>query len=376
MRTINHLLIFVIVFAAVSCTSPTKLYRSGQYNQAVTEAVRKLRSSPGNKKSQEVLLQAYPMAVKTALRDIDNASKSNNVTRYDVIISKYEQLNRLANEIHACPKAYQLIPSPQEFQTELRQTKEIAAEHYYVQGVRALSEGTLAQSKLAHQYFVQANKYVKGYRDVVSKINEALSAATLYVIVEAPPTPERFKVSADFFYSNLVTEMNKARFARFYTPEVAQKDNMSDPHQRITLDFIEFTVGNIRESKNTQDIKRDSVPVTVEVDGKKVTAYITAKAKFTTYKREIISGGKLYVRIMDATNNQIIEQRTFEGSYVWASVWGDYTGDDRALSSEQKKLAQQQAKMPPPNQDLFIEFTKPIFSQVVTYIRNVYSNYQ
>jgi hypothetical protein len=60
---------------------------------------------------------------------------------------------------------------------------------------------------------------------------------------------------------------------------------------------------------------------------------------------------------------------------VWTSIWGSYTGDDRALSAEQKRLATQQPMLPPPNQDLFIEFTKPIYSQVVNYIRSVYRNY-
>ena len=379
MKILNRLLFFAIVLATAACASPSKLYRSGNYHQAVIEAVRKLRSSPDNKKSQDALVLAYPMAVKMSMREIHNASQSNSVTRYDVIIRQYEQLNRLANEILTCPKAYQLISSPQEFHTELRQTKDIAAEHYYVQGVRALNQRTLEQAKQAYRYFVKSNEYVRGYRDVIAKIEEALFAATLHVIVEAPKTPERFQFSSDFFYSNLVTEMNKSnqqRFVHFYTPIEAHKDEMNDPHQRITLDFIEFAVGNIRESKSTQDVKRDSVPITVEVSGNKVTAYITAKAKLTTHKREIISSGKLHVRVMDASNNRIVEQRTFDGSYVWTSVWGSYTGDDRALSTEQKRLVQQQPTLPPPNQDLFVEFTKPIYTQVVAYIKNVYRNYQ
>ena len=35
--------------------------------------------------------------------------QSNNVTKCDVVISWYEQLNRLANEIYACPKASELV---------------------------------------------------------------------------------------------------------------------------------------------------------------------------------------------------------------------------------------------------------------------------
>ena len=71
------------------------MYNKGKYNQAVTESVRKLRSSPNDTESQNILVQSYPKAVNTALREIDNALQSNSVTRYDVVIDRYEQMNRL-----------------------------------------------------------------------------------------------------------------------------------------------------------------------------------------------------------------------------------------------------------------------------------------
>ena len=368
----------VFAFAMVSCVSPSKLYNSGKYYQAASDVVRKLRSSPDKKEYQNILLQSYPMAVQIAMRNINNALQSNSITKYDVVINEYEQMNKLANEIYTCPKAYELIPSLKEYHAELQQTKDIAAKHYYELGIKALNERTLEQARNAHQYFVQADKYVNGYRDVVKRIDESRFAATLHVVVEAPPMPDRYQISAVFFYSNLVTEMNKTnkqRFVHFYTPEEAQNSGMNKPDQYIALDFIDFSIGNVRETKSTQEVKRDSVPITVDLNGRKTTAYTTVKANFTTFKRELSSSGKLRVRIMDASSNSVIEQRTFDGSYVWTSVWGSYTGDDRALSSEQKKWAAQEAKFPPPNQDLFIEFTKPIYSQVVSYIQSVYRKY-
>ena len=379
MKTHKFVLLFSIILALASCASSSKLYNKGKYEQAVSKAISKLRSSPDHRESQDILVQSYSMAVQTALRDINNALQSNNVARYDIVINRYEQLNFLAHEIYTCPKANELIPYPREFHEELRQSKDIAAEHYYMQGEKALNERTVDQARFAHQFFMQANNYVNGYRDVISKIDDALYAATLHVVVEAPPMPERYQVSADFFYSNLVTEMNKTnqqKYVHFYTPEEAKNDRLKNPNQYVVLDFIDFTVGNIRESKSTQEVKRDSVPITVEIDGRKTTAYTTVKANLTTFRREIISAGKLRVRILDARNEGVIEQRTFDGSYIWASLWGSYTGDDKALSAEQKKLTSQEAALPPPNQDLFIEFTKPIYSQVVSYIRSVYSKYK
>lgn len=376
---LKDLWLFAVIIAMTSCSSASKLYNKGKYDQAVSKAVAKLRSSPNHAESQRTLTQAYPMAIDMALRDINNALQGNNVTKYDVVINRYEQMNRLAREIYACPKAVELVPAPREFHAELQQTKEIAAQHYYNLGVKALNERNVQQARMAHQYFIQANNYVNGYRDVIAKIDEALFAAILHVVVESPPMPDRYQVSADFFFSNLITEMNKTNeraYARFYTPDEAQNAGINMPDHYILLDFIDFTVGNVRESKNTQEVKRDSVPITVEIGGRQTIAYTTAKANLTTFRRELISAGKLRVRVMEAANERVIEQRTFDGSYTWVSVWGSFTGDDRALSAAQKRLTNQEAALPPPNQDLFIEFTKPIYSQVVTYIRNVYRKFQ
>ena len=379
MKTFNYLLVIAVVLVLAGCASSSKLYNKGKYNQAVTESIRKLRSSPNDAKSQTILVQSYQMAVSTALREINIALQSNSVTRYDVVIDRYEQLNRLANEIYTSPKAIELIPEPHEFHEELRQTKEIAAWHYYEQGVQAMNKRTVIQARDAHLYFIKANTYVNGYRDVIAKIDEALYAATLRVVVEAPVLPERYQFSADFFYSNLVTEMNKSnqyKYVHFYTPEEATNAGMDNPHQYIALDFLDFTVGNVHEAKTTQEMKRENVPIEVNVNGVKTVANITVRANFTTYQREIISRGKLHVRIIDAHAESVVEQQTFEGSYTWVNKWGSYTGDDRALSDEQKRLAARQASLPPPHQDLFIEFTKPIYTQMVNYIKTVYRKYQ
>ena len=50
----------------------------------------------------------------------------------------------------------------------------------------------------------------------------------------------------------------------------------------------------------------------------------------------------------------------------------NYNGDERALNPQQKKLCNSQPQLPPPDQDLFISFTQPIYSQVLTFIRSVY----
>lgn len=369
----------IALLATTACNTAQKAYRKGDYYKATIEAIARLRSKPDDSKAQTVLLNAYPMVQKTALREIENANVRDDLDKYDIMVYQYSRLNNIANQIYACPKAFELIPRPAEYQAEISEAKKKAAELLYNLGETALSYRTLEQSRIAYNHFNRANEYVYGYKDVFNKIEESLYYATLRVLVERPITAGKYQLSAEFFSNNLIAEITRQsqhKFIRFYTIEEAQSLKMNNPHQFLIFDFTDYTIGNVRETIKTQELKRDSVVVgKVNVDGKSYNAYNTVYAKFTTNRREILSAGVLSVRIIDAPTNRILQHQNFVGEYVWYTEWSSYSGDERALSDKQKRMTQLQPQLPPPHQDLFIEFTKPIYSQVLTFVRSAYRNY-
>lgn len=378
-KQLQLFIIAVIALTISACSTGYSTYKHGDYYKACLEAIDRLRSRPGNNKAQFVLTKSYPLAKKTAEREIENAKVANNADMYDVLVYQYERMNSLAQSIYACPKALELIPQPTEYIAELSAAKQDAAEQAFQMGIKYLEANTLEQARFAFQYFNKCNEYVNGYKDVLTKIEQARYFATLRVVVQKPVTSNRYQYSADFFYNNLLSEMNqvtKNRFVRFYSADEASGENMNNPHQYIILNFEDFSIGEVRDITNSTDMKRDSVVVgTVKVDGKTYNSYNTAKAKFTSIRREISSRGLLSLRIIDAQNNREVQYKNFSGEYVWYTTWGSFQGDDRALSQQQKRQCEQRPQTPPANQDLFVEFTKPIYSQAVSYIKTAYSKY-
>jgi hypothetical protein len=224
---------------------------------------------------------------------------------------------------------------------------------------------------------VKANEYVGGYRNVNDRIVEALEMAIFKVVVQKPITPQAYQLTSDFFYNNLMVQMSQTTatgFVRFYSEEEAVNERLTQPDHYLVLDFNEFSVGNMHETKSTVELKRDSVITgTTTVSGKSQNVYGTVKADFTTFKREVSAQGTLSVKIINAVNNRVEENRNFPGKYVWVNEWASYNGDDRALTDRQKQMAKNEPAMPPPQQDLFIEFTKPIFNQTVSFVRTYYN---
>jgi hypothetical protein len=361
-----------------SCATGYKAYKKGDYLKASFDAVERLKANPSNEKAGYVLSKSYQAGVDITLRDIENAKQENSPTNYERVVSYYEQLNLLADNIYHSKAANNIIKTPFEYKAELNQARDKAAEQVYDLGMKSLEVGTVIEARNALNLFSRVNNYVYGYKNVLKLIDEARFQGTLRIMFEKPVTSPKYQYSADFFSTNLISELSRnleKRMIKFYSYENLGSNSSVQPHQYLVLNFEDFSIGNVFDSKKTIDVKRDSVKVgTAKVDGKTVDVYNTVTAKFNTFKREIKSGGILSVRIYDA-KNQLIEQRNFSGEYIWSTSWNTYNGDDRALTAEQKALCEKEPQLPPSQQNLFVEFTKPIYSQAYSYIRYYYSKW-
>ena len=380
MKKIHQILLFCnVVLFSIACSTGNLAYQRGDYFKACQESIDRLRSNPKNSKSQNVLTKAYPLAQSTALREIENARLANGPDQFEIQVFQYERLNQLANDIFKCPKANELIPQPALYIAELTKAKQMAADQAYEAGVKALGFGTLDQARVAYKYFQNANRFVSGFKDVQQKIVVARNMATIRVIVQKPYLNDNFDYSADFFYNDLMNGLrqnSQNRFIRYYTPEEAHHENLQNPHQFIILNFENFSIGDLNETSNTKELIRDSVIVgEVKVNGKTYNSYNTVKAKLTVLRREITSGGLLSIRIIDAQNKLELQRRDIPGTYTWETKWGKYKGDDRAMTDKQKELCTKEPGIPPSDQQLFIEYSIPIYSQAFSYIQSVYSRY-
>ncbi len=373
-RTVLYLMIVMTVFPA--CMTSKKALQRGDYYKAVMMAVEHLRTSPNNKKSQEALLQAYPLAKSNSHRIINKALESNQTNKYAVILDEYFALDNMSEAIYHSPKALELIPNPEQYGSEISRLLPMAAEEAYEEGVRLLNLNTFQSARDAYYSFLRVNDYVEGYRDVLDKIQQALYEATFKVVVQKPVIPLKYQLSADFFYDNLMAQIGRVtqnKFVRFYTYEEAKNEKLDYPNQYLILNFEDFSIGNMRESRDAYEVSRDSVLVgTTTIERVSHNVYGTVKASMITYRREVMSEGVLSAQFINASNNRVQEHKNFPGQFVWFNEWATFRGDERALSSEQYRMTVTEPVMPPPHQDLFIEFTKPIFDQVVSFVNAYY----
>lgn len=371
----------VLIVALNGCSSGKKAFEQGNYYEAVLKSVNRLRQKPNHKKSRETLRKSYPLALRTIETKVQNLQSANQAFKWKEILQLYGQINHMYEEINHAPGALKVVPQPRNYYKEIETVKKKAAEESYQAGIKALKRDTRESAKEAFYHFSDVHQFIPGYKDVENQLEDAQFLATLKVIVKQIPVPGAYSLSGGFFQDKIEEFLHSnykgSRFVRFYTPEEARRENLQIIDQYLQLQFDDFVVGQTRISENTETVSRDSVK-TGEVtlrDGTKKATYGTVKAKYRLSRQEIVSKGLLSMRVTDAHNKATLMHRKFPGEYVWFSEWASFNGDERALTKEQLALCELRVIPPPPPQQMFVEFTRPIFSQLTGSVREFYSKY-
>ncbi len=377
----RYLTIFLLISSALfSCSTGKKALERGDYYNATLQAVNRLRSNPTSDKALQAVKESYPMAINYFQGKIQNTLNTNSPFKYSETVGYYESMNRLSDEISRCPAALKIFPNVNYFNSELTETKKLAAEEQYNAGLKNEKLNSRQSWKDAFLNYRQADRFVAGYKDVQNRMETARYNATLTVIVEPIHVSPKYQLSSDFFLNQILEYLTRYRpneFVEYFSPESAQKAGIKNPDQLLRMNFDDFVIGQVYDKETVRELSRDSVEVgTVTLsNGSKVKAYNTVKAKLRVDRREVVSKGVLDVTIVDLPLNRIVTQKKFPGEYVWNMEWGSFNGDERALNDKQLSMCRQKPVSPPEQQELFIEFTKPIFNQVSPFLKTFYQQF-
>lgn len=375
-----RLLPILAVAIITACSSGKKAYERGDYYEAVMQSVGRLRQNPDHSKSAEALRNSYPLAVEWFQTDANNQIASNSPSKWRNAIASYDRLNQMYEAIRQAPGALKVIRDPKSFYAEIGPLKEKAAEESYNAGIDALMKGNREDAKRAYFNFVDAQTFVPGYKDVVEYLDKSKFEATLKVVVEQVAVPNRYSLSGGFFQDKVEEFLHQnypdRGFVKFYTPEEAKNVNLPKYDQYLRLQFDDFSVGNTIINEKEETVKKDSVKVgEAKVDGKTIPVYNTVSAKLITVRKEVVSRGLLSMIVLDANTNGVLTHKKFSGEYAWVSTWGRFNGDERALTDQQIAMCKRRETQPPVPQDLFLEFTRPIYNQLIPALQGFYRNY-
>ncbi len=383
MRTpLKYLALASIIFIISCSKSGTKALEKGNYYEAVLQSVDKLKKDSDNSKALEVLPTAYRNAQEDFMRDIARARNANQQFRWETILDYYNKLNKMQESIERCTACRRIV-SPQTYFQETEEARDNAAAERYVLGDDILRRNKLSKldARVAFNHFEQISIFAPNYKDARNRMEEALDLGSVHVVVEQPKVNSRLYQYSNEYFQGKVEEFLRTnrrinKFIRFYSPEEAKTVRVK-PDQVVRLEIIDFVVGETNVATDRQNVtSRDSVKTgEATVNGKKVSVYGKVAATIIKSRKAVRSRGLLSMEIFDYQTNKTLSREEIPGEFTWVNEWASFNGDERALTTSELNMTRNREQLPPPPQQLFIEFTKPIYDQVTSRIRRFYDKY-
>ncbi|MBN8703003.1 MAG: hypothetical protein J0M08_08055 [Bacteroidetes bacterium] len=366
---INQLFTTILVVAILlgtSCQKSTKLLYNGQYDFAITKAIKQLKKNRKKNLDKEisVLEQAYSIANDKDRTQIEFLKKEGRPDSWDDIFNKYSCLKDRQEIVErAIPfiekkAGRKLKIDLVNYDNELIVAKQKAAEYYYVHGSQLLERKTRVDARNAYYDFKRVKDYFSIYKDVDQKLNQARYEGTNQVLFVMKNNtgmimPQGFeqeltKISLyelNKDWTNYNTTFDSTKFYDFgilvnlktidVTPELVKENTHTNSIQvEDGWQYVLDAKGNVKRDSAGNDIK---VP--------KYTTISCMVKETKQSKRAMVSGS---LDFMNLKTGQLIKTAPITAESIFEHRSGYISGDLRALKPEHKIL-QGSAPMPFPS---------------------------
>jgi hypothetical protein len=340
-----------------SCKSAEKMYQKGNYDEAVELAAKKLSKKPNDAGLLETLQSAYRFAVEDHELRVRNFANSWEDLKYERIYQEYLDLQRLYDAVHRSPSVFDIV-QPTDYSAYITTYKEQAASARIERGQTLMNNNTKQGARDAYFEFQRALDLKPGDIAIRQKLDDAYAGAVTNVVL-LPLTRYGFQYTSynfdmnNFNYDVLryLNSNNANQFVRYYQAADVNGQNLRVDNS-VEMRFSDVNIGRYRDQRSTREVSKQIVGK--EIVYKKdsvVKEYITVKAKITTTTRSIQADGLLQATVRDYTERGLWSD-TYRGDYSWQASFSTFTGDERALSDEDRKLVAQKEQWPPSNDEI------------------------
>lgn len=348
--------LLLMVFAFSSCKNLSKIYQQGRYDEAVSLAAQKLSKKPGDPATLDILQNAYRYAVEDHERQIRNLNNSTSDLRWENIYREYASLQSLYEAIRRAPSVYDIV-QPTDYSSFMATYQEEASNARVERGLELMDQNTRKGFRDAYTEFQKALALKPGDLSIKQKMDEAYANAVTNVVLLPLNRFGLQYTSYSYDFNNFnydvlryLNNNSRTQFLRFYSANEAGSNLRVD--NTVEMRFSDVNIGRYRDVRQVREVSKQIVSKEIYLKPDSVKKeYITVRAKITTITRTLQADGLLQASVRDIDNRHLWSD-TYRADYRWVYSFSTYTGDERALSDEDKKLLNQREQFPPSNDEI------------------------
>jgi hypothetical protein len=340
-----YTLSFLSLLFFASCKTASKAYEQGDYANAVEIAVKKLQKDQADRDLKALLQQSYKFAVERHEDKIRILSNSSSDRKWEEMLSEYNSLQRLYNLVRQYPSANSTV-HPTDYSSFIETYRGKAADVHYEMGLKWLDEETKNGYREAYHEFSRALRFKPDDFEIKKQMQQAYEAALVRVVLLPIDA-----YNNNYYYSNGSYQMRNFQdqiirnlnfqtnnsFVKFYSTLDARSSEFK-PDEVLEMRMGRLSIGQPIDQQHSRQVSKEVV--TKEIVYKKdsvVKEYTKVYATITTVKRTLVSEGDMFVTSRDE-RGRILWSDNFVGEHRWHTEFATYTGDERALSDNDKAL--------------------------------------
>jgi len=369
----KFLLITTTVLLFASCKTTKNYLSRGDEDRTLFDIVKTLNKRPADDSATRALPIVYERVQQIHLKKINDYKNYREISRWDKIIGEYSTLQQMYEAISNSGAASRLV-NPANYQNDIYDARQAAAEDYYQLGTTLLQSDRRDDVKKAYNYFKRADSYVTGFKDAKSKMDEAYQNAIINVVINPVQDNSFFfntgwgntgyNYSNEYFQQTLIRELGgtyASRYpAKFYTDWEARRENIKPDW------VVDLTLRNMNIPRPTPYSYSRNVNKQIE-NGRDTSGkikYQTVYATINITRQSFIARAQVDVNITDIASRKSISFNSYSDEYRWQEEMATYSGDSRALDSNDWAIINTRNYNEPRKEDVLNELYRKIYPQV------------
>lgn len=359
MKTIyTTLLLSIFLISCNSVKRTQKLVSSGNYDQAISLAVKKLKKDKTAKEYDphiRILEEAFLKAKEDNVRQLSRLKKENNSANAKEIYYTYLDLESRQDLIRPLLPLYSKEMDRKanfvfsDYSTDIAQAKGAYVKSLYQEANYYLQRNTKMDYRSAYNVLCELDEVQPNYKDVGHLKDEAHFQGTDFVLVTINNhtnqiIPRRLELD--------LLDFNTYNLNDFWTEYHSRRENGIQYGFGIDLNFqtIQLSPERISEKQYTRketikdgyeyrrdrrgNIVKDSLGNPIKIDRiKEVSATVLA----TVQEKEVFVGGTVVFR--DLGRQTKMDQFPLSTEFIFKNIFATFRGDERALTLEDKNMA-------------------------------------
>ncbi|MCF8370172.1 MAG: hypothetical protein K9H64_01030 [Bacteroidales bacterium] len=344
------ILVLIVLFLLPSCNQAKYLTKHGQYNQAVVEAVKKIRKKPDNEKAIEALRKSYPIANSKDLDRIKYLKQEGKPESWEEIHDRYillKERQELVKTVLPINYAGGLTFEMFDYDADIIAAKKRAAEYLYVHAQVLLKSKNRFDARQAYYDLKKVKSFYENYENVddlipvaqkdgISHVSVRVEDKTLFklpTLFQNQLIPDDFtglnsdwvqykKGSSSRHYDYMVDiEMNKI----ILSPKSVNQNNFTENMQiKDGWEYEYDSKGNVKKDSLGNDIKHIKYK------------NISCNVKEVIQRRDIHIQGRIIYK--DNHSMKVLKTVPIQSDHIFESHYATANGDLNALKPETRAL--------------------------------------